>query len=85
MRRCVNWRRRGRVRISLVSNLPYNAASPLIAELLVEMWKHRVLGKQEADAFRLSRLAFTVQYEVALRMIATPEELPRPSGRTMAR
>src|ERR1051325_5788402 len=27
--------------LRLVSNLPYNAASPLIAELLVEMWRER--------------------------------------------
>jgi 16S rRNA (adenine1518-N6/adenine1519-N6)-dimethyltransferase len=31
--------------IKLVSNLPYNAASPLIAELLVECWKAVVSGQ----------------------------------------
>jgi 16S rRNA (adenine1518-N6/adenine1519-N6)-dimethyltransferase len=55
--------------IRLVSNLPYNAASPLVAELLVEMW--RSLASPEPLMF--SRLAFTVQWEVGLRMSAAPD------------
>lgn len=51
-------------RLKLVSNLPYNAASPLIAELLVEMWRDPGLP--------FARMAFTVQWEVALRMAAAP-------------
>jgi len=50
--------------LRLVSNLPYNAASPLIAELLVQMCG--------ANRLFFSRLTFTVQYEVALRMSAQP-------------
>jgi len=55
-------------RLRLVSNLPYNAASPLIAELLVQMCP-RSIGFQPMF---FSRLTFTVQYEVALRMSAAP-------------
>jgi len=54
--------------VKLVSNLPYNAASPLIAELLVEMW--RSLSRTEPLLF--SRMAFTVQWEVGVRMTAGP-------------
>jgi 16S rRNA (adenine1518-N6/adenine1519-N6)-dimethyltransferase len=60
--------------LKLVSNLPYNAASPLIAELLVEMWREvqsRVESQESNILF--SRLAFTVQLEVALRMNAAPD------------
>jgi len=57
------WAGRGKVR--LVSNLPYNAASPLIAELLVMMWA-------ENGALPFAVLAFTVQWEVAERMAAPP-------------
>ncbi|MGN6370622.1 MAG: 16S rRNA (adenine(1518)-N(6)/adenine(1519)-N(6))-dimethyltransferase RsmA [Phycisphaerae bacterium] len=66
--------------LKLVSNLPYNAASPLIAELLVEMWKdqhHRNSAPAQTSApspktLFFERLAFTVQYEVAQRMAAKP-------------
>lgn len=54
--------------LRLVSNLPYNAASPLVAELLVLLWRtHHTPG---AAPLPLKRLAFTVQWEVALRMQA---------------
>ena len=53
--------------IKLVSNLPYNAASPLIAELLVECWK------AGGDSPLVSRMAFTVQWEVGTRMAAKPD------------
>ncbi len=57
-------------RIKLVSNLPYNAACPLIAELLIAMWlqsRHPGSGPLQLDC-----LAFTVQWEVAKRMAAGP-------------
>jgi 16S rRNA (adenine1518-N6/adenine1519-N6)-dimethyltransferase len=53
--------------IKLVSNLPYNAASPLVAELLVECWK------AGGGAPLVSRMAFTVQWEVGTRMAALPD------------
>jgi len=57
--------------LKLVSNLPYNAASPLVAELLVAMWQE---GRRQAGgALAFSLLAFTVQYEVAERMRAAPD------------
>jgi len=59
-------------RLRLVSNLPYNAASPLIAELLVQMCRESSRGDTEARSLFFARLAFTVQYEVALRMSAQP-------------
>jgi len=52
----------GQGELKLVSNLPYNAASPLIAELLALMTHDETLA--------FSVLAFTVQYEVGLRMAA---------------
>lgn len=56
--------------VKLVANLPYNAASPLIAELLVAIWadRHTPPGRR----FALDRLVFTVQWEVAQRMAAGP-------------
>ena len=62
--------------LKLVSNLPYNAASPLIAELLVEMWRELHVSPKVEDpkaTLLFSRLTFTVQYEVALRMTALPD------------
>lgn len=65
--------------LKLVSNLPYNAASPLIAELLVEMWREQKgttsaptpqPEKERLLAFR--RMAFTVQWEVGMRMAGEP-------------
>ena len=58
--------------LKLVSNLPYNAASPLIAELLVAMWQE--IKNQKSKIKNLfARLAFTVQWEVAQRMAAQPD------------
>jgi 16S rRNA (adenine1518-N6/adenine1519-N6)-dimethyltransferase len=54
--------------LKLVSNLPYNAASPLIAELLVEMWRELRGGDPHGRPLEFSRMAFTVQWEVGLRM-----------------
>jgi 16S rRNA (adenine1518-N6/adenine1519-N6)-dimethyltransferase len=59
----------------LVSNLPYNAASPLIAELLVWTQQQRVASRDATGAAPppiFSRLTFTVQYEVGVRMSAPP-------------
>ncbi len=55
--------------LKLVSNLPYNAASPLVAELLVEMWRE-LSRPTENDGLPLAfaRMAFTVQWEVGMRM-----------------
>lgn len=62
--------------LKLVSNLPYNAASPLIANLLMLMWheqhNHSASGTQHSALF-FDRLAFTVQHEVALRMSTPPD------------
>jgi 16S rRNA (adenine1518-N6/adenine1519-N6)-dimethyltransferase len=54
--------------IKLVSNLPYNAASPIIAEILVLM-----CAEQNKSPLNFGRLAFTVQWEVAQRMAAKPD------------
>jgi 16S rRNA (adenine1518-N6/adenine1519-N6)-dimethyltransferase len=62
-------RQRPGAAMRLVSNLPYNAASPLIAELLVEMWRDIKAARRE---LLFERMAFTVQYEVGLRMRAAP-------------
>ncbi len=56
--------------LKLVSNLPYNAASPLIAELLVHM--HVTSQSTPQNPLLFSRLVFTVQWEVAQRMHAAP-------------
>ncbi len=69
--------------LRLVSNLPYNAASPLVAELLVEMWGETKNIKQKTEnmkregggdrvdgALFFQRMAFTVQWEVGERMRA---------------
>ena len=47
----------------MVANLPYSIATPLIAQCLLETWERRA---------RLASLTFTVQREVADRMIAAP-------------
>jgi 16S rRNA (adenine1518-N6/adenine1519-N6)-dimethyltransferase len=67
-------------RAALVSNLPYNAATPLVAECL--LMSHKAIsgnpdvsaaGKPPASpATRFDRLTFTVQKEVGERMSARP-------------
>ncbi len=72
------WAGRGAIR--LVSNLPYNAASPLVAELLVTMWRDNRRDQHVAAGASATRsgipvfamLAFTVQWEVAERLAAPP-------------
>ncbi len=60
--------------VKLVSNLPYNAASPLIANLLMLMWhEQHPPGPPVPVPLLFDRLAFTVQHEVALRMAAPPD------------
>ncbi|MCP4377551.1 MAG: ribosomal RNA small subunit methyltransferase A [bacterium] len=54
----------------LIANLPYNIATPLIAQCLIESWR-AVFGRQE-DAVCFGSLTFTVQQEVATRMLASP-------------
>lgn len=56
-------------RASLVSNLPYSIATPLIAELLRCSW--RAMGGSREDCL-LERMTFTVQKEVADRLAAEP-------------
>jgi len=53
----------------LVANLPYQTATPLVADLLVESWRARA-GR--TDAVRFPALTFTVQCEVADRLAAGP-------------
>lgn len=63
-------RTRNLSQVKLVSNLPYNAASPLIAELLVALWVQS--RAPTPGPLPLDCLAFTVQWEVAKRMVAGP-------------
>ncbi|MHC4564104.1 MAG: ribosomal RNA small subunit methyltransferase A, partial [Planctomycetota bacterium] len=53
----------------LVSNLPYSIATPLISLCLQSSW--RALRGQ-SGACRFDRLTFTVQKEVADRLVASP-------------
>lgn len=52
----------------LISNLPYNIATPLLAECLKNSWRSVTSG----DAVRFDRMTFTVQREVANRFAAEP-------------
>jgi 16S rRNA (adenine1518-N6/adenine1519-N6)-dimethyltransferase len=54
----------------MVSNLPYNIATPLISQCLIDTWRRRIAGEQAYAGF--DRLTFTVQHEVAQRLIAPP-------------
>ena len=54
--------------IKLVANLPYNVASPLVAELLVLNCRQR--RSAESMTFQIDTLVFTVQWEVGRRMAA---------------
>jgi len=53
----------------LVSNLPYNIATPLIVECLVSSWRAQ---HGQVGCCRFDRLVFTVQKEVADRIAAQP-------------
>ena len=50
----------------LVANLPYNIATPLVAECLIESWRSLL-----SDGVRFERLTFTVQEELAQRLVAS--------------
>lgn len=50
---------------SLVANLPYNIATPLVAECLIESWR-----SLRGPGVRFDRLTFTVQEELAQRLLA---------------
>lgn len=70
----------------LVSNLPYNVATPLVAQCLIDSWRVMRGPKRDADAgaaerpgpcghdatatCRFERLTFMVQKEVAERLVA---------------
>jgi len=53
----------------LVSNLPYNIATPVVALCLQLSWR---AARGDTDACRFDRLTFTVQKEVADRLAAGP-------------
>jgi len=55
---------------ALIANLPYSIATPLIAQCLIESWR-RVCADR-ADSVCFDSLTFTVQQEVATRMLAAP-------------
>ena len=54
----------------LVANLPYSIATPLVAQCLIESWR-AVFGPREGSVC-FDRMTFTVQQEVARRMLANP-------------
>jgi 16S rRNA (adenine1518-N6/adenine1519-N6)-dimethyltransferase len=56
------------VSADLVANLPYNIATPLIAQCLIESW--RAVCARQGGAVRFDSMTFTVQQEVATRMLA---------------
>jgi 16S rRNA (adenine1518-N6/adenine1519-N6)-dimethyltransferase len=51
----------------VVANLPYNIATPLVAEMLGESWRSR---GGHPGGVRFERMTFTVQKEVADRFVA---------------
>jgi 16S rRNA (adenine1518-N6/adenine1519-N6)-dimethyltransferase len=55
-------------RANLVANLPYNIATPIVAQCLISSWQ-ALVGKIPSVC-RFDRLTFTVQQEVAQRMVA---------------
>ncbi|MBT3198694.1 MAG: ribosomal RNA small subunit methyltransferase A [Phycisphaerales bacterium] len=54
----------------LIANLPYNIATPLIAQCLIESWRSAI--GRHGDAVCFNSMTFTVQQEVATRMLAAP-------------
>lgn len=56
-------------RAMLVANLPYNIATPLVAQCLVSSWL-AMQPQPSAGVCRFDRLVFTVQQEVAQRFVA---------------
>lgn len=60
-------------RAALVSNLPYNVATPLVAQCLISSWQS-IQSPPLKPCVRFDSLTFTVQQEVADRMIAGHED-----------
>lgn len=58
-------------RADLVANLPYNIATPLVAQCLLDSWA--VLRGGAAGGVLFSRMTFTIQQEVAQRLVAGPQ------------
>ncbi len=58
--------------VHLVANLPYNIATPLVAECLVHSWRAQAGQGEDKNLCRFDRLTFTVQREVADRLAADP-------------
>ncbi len=54
----------------MVANLPYNIATPLVAECLIDSWRAGRARRQGSCLFE--RLTFTVQRELAVRLLAPP-------------
>jgi 16S rRNA (adenine1518-N6/adenine1519-N6)-dimethyltransferase len=54
----------------LVSNLPYNIATPLLAQCLIDSWRTLNSDKKAEGLCRFNRMTFTVQREVADRLMA---------------
>lgn len=58
-------------RADLVANLPYNVATPLLAECLLGSWR-ALAAPRGAASCRFDGLTFTVQREVADKLAAAP-------------
>jgi 16S rRNA (adenine1518-N6/adenine1519-N6)-dimethyltransferase len=58
-------------RAVLVSNLPYNIATPLVMQCLIDSWRV-ARGRDDGTLTRFDSLTFTVQKEVAERFAASP-------------
>ncbi len=59
-------------RAEMVSNLPYNIATPLVAQCLIDTWNCSRADGLDRGLTKLNRLTFTVQKEVASRLSAGP-------------
>lgn len=55
-------------RAKMVANLPYNIATPLVAECMIHSWKSQIGGDENCVFF--DSMTFTVQSEVADRFVA---------------
>jgi len=59
-----------RPRATMVSNLPYSIATPLLAVCLWQSW--RAVAGRDAQACLFESMTFTVQKEVSQRLVAGP-------------
>jgi len=57
--------------VSLVANLPYNIATPLLAECLIMSWKSTREHYEGSNGIMVKSMTFTVQKEVADRLAAS--------------